>query len=62
MTTEQKAALYGQMLNEHTKIQNEISNLKSEVGGDLKPEERQRIKVLEQRQVKIMTDLNRLLS
>jgi hypothetical protein len=62
MTTEQKAALYGQMLNEHTKIQNEISNLKSEVGGDLKPEERQRIKVLEQRQVKIMNDINRLLS
>jgi len=62
MTTEQKAALYGQMLNEHTKIQNEISNLKSEVGGDLKPEERQRIKVLEQRQLKIMNDINRLLS
>jgi len=56
MTTEQKAALYGQMLNEHTKIQNEISNLKSEVGGDLKPEERQRIKVLEQRQVKYDID------
>ena len=62
MTTEQKAALYGQMLNEHTKIQNEISNLKSEVGGDLKPEERQRIRVLEQRQLKIMNDINRLLS
>ena len=62
MTTEQKAALYGQMLNEHTKIQNEISNLKSEVGGDLTPEERQRIRVLEQRQLKIMNDINRLLS
>lgn len=62
MTTEQKAALYGQMLNEHTKIQNEISNLKSEVGGDLKPEERQRIRVLEQRQLQIMNDINRLLS
>lgn len=62
MTTEQKAALYGQMLNEHTKIQNEISNLKSEVGGDLTLEQRQRIKVLEQRQLKIMNDINRLLS
>lgn len=62
MTTEQKAALYGQMLNEHTKIQNEISDLKSEVGGDLTTQQLQKIKVLEQRQLKIMNDINRLLS
>ena len=62
MTTEQKAALYGQMLNEHTKIQNEISDLKSEVGGDLTTQQLQKIKVLEQRQLKIMNEINRLLS
>lgn len=62
MTNEQKAVVYGQLLNEHTKLQNEISQIKSETGGDLKPDQKQKVKLLEMRQVRLMNDINRLLS
>ena len=60
MDNEQKAAMYGRLLNEHTKLQNEISSIKGE-SFDLNNEQRNRIKELEQRQIRIMNDINRLL-
>lgn len=62
MTNEQKAVLYGQLLNEHTKLQNEISSIKSETGGDLTQDQKMRVKLLERRQINLMNDINRLLS
>lgn len=62
MTNEQKAVVYGQLLNEHTKLQNEISQIKSETGGDLNSEQQKKVKLLEQRQVRLMNEINRLLS
>ena len=62
MTNEQKAVVYGQLLNEHTKLQNEISQVKSETGGDLTPDQQRKVKLLQQRQVHLMNEINRLLS
>ncbi len=61
MNNDQKAALYGQHLNEHSRLQNEISSIKGE-SIDLNKEQSDRIKLLQQRQIKIMNDINRLLS
>ena len=61
MTTDQKAALYGQLLNEHTRIQNEISSIKGE-SIDLNQQQLNKIKELQQKQLRIMNDINRLLS
>ena len=60
MNNDQKAALYGRLLNEHTRLQNEIASIKGE-SFDLNTEQRNRIKQLEQTQIRIMNDINRLL-
>ena len=60
MDNEQKAAIYGRLLNEHTRLQNEISSVKGE-SFDLNTEQRNRINKLEQTQIRIMNDINRLL-
>jgi hypothetical protein len=59
MTEEQKAQVYGNLLNEHTKYFNEINRIKSE-SLDLNREQRQRIEELEKRQVKIMEQIKQL--
>lgn len=61
MTNEQKAVIYGQLLNEHTKIGNQISEIKGQ-SIDLNPKEKEKIKHLESLQVRIMRDINRLMS
>jgi hypothetical protein len=61
MDNEQKAKMYGQLLNEHTRLQNEISSIKGE-SIDLNQQQLNKIKELQQRQMKIMTQINRLLS
>jgi len=60
MNNEQKAVIYGRLLNEHTRLQNEISSVKGE-SFDLNTEQRNRIKQLEMKQIQIMNDINRLL-
>jgi hypothetical protein len=61
MTNEEKANLYGHLLNEHTKIGNRIQEIK---GQNIEPNKSdiQKIKDLESIQIRIMRDINRLLS
>lgn len=61
MTQEEKAQVYGSLLNEHTKCFNEINRIKGE-SLDLNNEQRQRIIKLETRQNEIMREINKLLS
>lgn len=59
MTEQMKANLYGQLLNEHTRIGNKISEIK---GQNIDPNQKQKeeIRKLELQQMKIMNDLKRL--
>jgi uncharacterized protein YjcR len=59
MTNEQKASAYGQLLNEHTRIGNQISEIKGQ-NLELNQQQLQKVKQLESLQVKIMRDINRL--
>jgi hypothetical protein len=61
MTEEQKAQIYGSLLNEHTKCFNEINRIKGE-SLDLNREQMNRIQQLENRQKQIMDQVKRLLS
>lgn len=61
MTTEQKAQMYGQLLNEHTRISNKISEIKGQ-NIELTTEQKNTIQQLQNRQIQIMSDINRLLS
>jgi hypothetical protein len=60
MNEEQKGQLYGQLLNEHRSLFNEISQLKSE-NMDWNPNTTKKIKMLEQKQSEIMLKINTLL-
>ena len=59
MTEEMKARLYGQLLNEHTRIGNKISEIK---GQNIEPNQKQKeeIRKLELQQIKIMNDIRKL--
>ncbi len=59
MTEEMKARLYGQLLNEHTRIGNKISEIK---GQNIDPNQKQKeeIRKLELQQIKIMNDIRKL--
>jgi hypothetical protein len=61
MTEEQKAQIYGSLLNEHTKLFNEINRIKGE-SLELSNQQKQRVIDLERRQVQIMEQVKRLLS
>ena len=61
MNNDQKAALYGRLLNEHTRLQNQIASIKGE-SIDLNQQQLNKIKELQQRQLKVMNEINRLLS
>ncbi len=54
-----KANLYGQLLNEHTRIGNKISEIK---GQNIEPNQKQKeeIRKLELQQIKIMNDIRKL--
>ena len=60
MTNDEKAVLYGRLLNEHTRLQNEVSEIKGQ-SIDLNSEQIRQIKELEGRQINIMNEINRLL-
>lgn len=59
MNDEQKAQLYGQLLNEHTKLFNEISLLKSE-NMNWDSNVSKKIAMLEQKQMEIMQRIKTL--
>lgn len=61
MTNEQKGQVYGRLLNEHTKIGNQISEIKGE-SIDLNIQQKDKIRQLESIQLKIMRDINKLMS
>lgn len=61
MDNSQKAQMYGQLLNEHTRVANQISEIKSE-HFEMNDEQMKRIKVLENKQVQIMLAINKLMS
>jgi hypothetical protein len=61
MTTDQKAQIYGNLLNEHTKCFNEINRIKGE-NLELNREQRLKIQQLEQRQQQIMAEVGKLLN
>lgn len=60
MTQEEKAQIYGSLLNEHTKCFNEINRIKGE-SLELNNEQKQKIFKLEMRQNQIMQQINKLL-
>ena len=61
MTEEQKAQIYGQLLNEHTRLHNTINEIKGQ-NIDLNKKQIQEIRSLEEQQVQIMRKINQLLS
>lgn len=61
MTNEQKAQQYGQLLNEHTRIGNQINEIKGQ-SIDLNQNQLSQIGRLETQQIRIMNFINRLLS
>lgn len=61
MTNEEKAVIYGRLLNEHTRVGNKISEIKGQ-DINLTNEQKEKIRFLETTQIKIMRDINRLFS
>lgn len=59
MTEQQRAQVYGNLLNEHTKHFNEINRTKSE-SLELNQEQKLKIQRLEERQRKIMEEIKNL--
>jgi hypothetical protein len=61
MTNEQKAQQYGELLNEHTRLGNQINEIKGQ-SIDLNQNQLSQIGRLETQQIRIMNYINRLLS
>lgn len=61
MTEEQKAQMYGQLLNEHTRLHNRINEIKGQ-NLELNVKQQQEVKKLEYQQVQIMNKIRLLLS
>ena len=61
MTEEQKAQVYGDLLNQHTKYFNEINRIKAD-SLDLNPEQKRKIQELENKQAQIMEQVKKLFS
>lgn len=61
MTESHRANLYGQLLNEHRRLHNLINEIKGQ-NSELTNQEIAKIKELEKQQLKIMNDINNLLS
>jgi hypothetical protein len=61
MNQEQKAQAYGELLNEHTRVGNRISEIKGQ-DIEMNKEQLKKIQELENRQVQIMYQINKLMS
>jgi uncharacterized protein YdcH (DUF465 family) len=61
MTNEYKAQRYGELLNEHTRLSNQVSSIKGE-SIELSKQQQDEIKRLQNRQLQIMNEINKLLS
>lgn len=61
MSQESKARMYGELLNEHTRVGNLISEIKAE-NYEMNDDQKNRIRVLENRQIQIMMSIKKLMS
>jgi len=61
MNEQQKADMYGQLLNEHTRLHNQINEIKGQ-NLELNQSQIQEVRNLEQAQLRIMQQINRLMS
>ena len=61
MNETQKAEIYGQLLNDHTRLHNQIQEIKGQ-SLELNQEQTGKIKHLEEGQRRIMSALNKLMS
>ena len=61
MNQEQKAQAYGELLNEHTRVGNKISEIKGQ-DIEMNKEQLKKIEELQNRQVQIMYQINKLMS
>jgi len=61
MDNSSKAMMYGQLLNEHTRVGNLISEIKAE-NFEMNDEQKTRIRVLENQQIQIMMAVKKLMS
>jgi hypothetical protein len=61
MTQEEKAQQYGNLLNQHTRLSNMISEIKGQ-DIELNPKQLSKIRELQNQQVQVMNTINRLLS
>lgn len=61
MREQEKATLYGQLLNEHTRIGNQISEIKGQ-SIELNEKQSAQVKQLQGRQIDIMNKIRKLLS
>ena len=59
MTEQQKADAYGQLLNEHTRISNKVSEIKGQ-GIELTKEQQKQIEILQNKQLQIMSRIKSL--
>ena len=61
MNTTQKAQMYGDLLNQHTRLGNKISEIKGQ-SIDLSKEQLKEIKNLQNQQLQVMNAINKLMS
>lgn len=61
ISEEQKASIYGQLLNEHTRLHNQINEIKGQ-NIELNQKQLQDIRNLEGKQRQIMQQINQLMS
>lgn len=61
MNDQQKADQYGKLLNEHTKLGNQVSEIKGE-NIEMNNSQTARIKVLQSKQLQIMNTIRAMLS
>jgi len=61
MNNESKARMYGELLNEHTRVGNLIAEVKAE-NFEMNDEQNTRIRVLENKQIQIMMAIKKLMS
>lgn len=59
MNQDRKAEIYGELLNTHTRISNQISEIKGQ-SIELSQEQLKNIRILENRQLQIMSQIRRL--
>jgi hypothetical protein len=61
MDNNSKARIYGELLNEHTRIGNMISEINAQ-DFELNQDQRQQIRILQNRQIELMKSINKLFS